>query len=554
MRFPEVARRLLAQPRAVLPVFVLVQWGAVAALAASVEHNGWLFFQGGDQTWYYTTSWALSDWSIPPSIVGYGWAYLIAPFASLAGPNFLVALPGIVLLQVLVLLPVALLCVYGIAAGIGGRRLGYAAAAIWVAAPFVAIPLFDQRYHERYVEQFLPQALGLTGMADFPSMVFALVAAFFVARCIDTWDWRDAALAGLATGFAIGVKPSNFVFLAAPVLALLVARRLTQLVVYGLALAPCLYTLSLWKERGLGYVPSFTYSGARLASALDSLPIGLSSPLEKALDKYNRVNWGNLEANLAQIREYFWSVRLLEWLVLAGVVAVARRSPAKAVLLAVWFGTYLVFKGSSIDASVESGSFFRFIMPGFPPVLLFAAALPLLLPHGVWQRVVGRTTVESRRPPRSAIAAVAGLLVAGPLLVVGLAPPLQKPVTLRHFTEGVYLPVDESFVPVLTRTSTGHRLTWTAPAEGGARLYFNIYRVLRANDVRCQLQQNAAAVCIFDTDQVGFTTGTTWEDSMLGGPYTYRVGLSANWRNRPVYGDVLMLSAPVVERSLPNGR
>ena len=38
-------------------------------------------------------------------------------------------------------------------------------------APFVAIPLFVERYHAQYVDQFLPQPLGLTAMADFPSMV-----------------------------------------------------------------------------------------------------------------------------------------------------------------------------------------------------------------------------------------------------------------------------------------------------------------------------------------------------------------------------------------------
>ena len=79
--------------------------------------------------------------------------------------------------QVLVLGPIALLCVYGIAARIGGRLLGYWASLLWVIAPFAAIPLFVDRYHERWIEQFLPQALGLTAMADFPSMVIVLAAA-----------------------------------------------------------------------------------------------------------------------------------------------------------------------------------------------------------------------------------------------------------------------------------------------------------------------------------------------------------------------------------------
>ena len=91
----------------------------------------------------------------------------------------------------LVLGPIALLCVYGIASRIGGRLLGYWASLLWVVAPFAAIPLFVGRYHERWIEQFLPQALGLTAMADFPSMV--LVARRRALR-------RALALAGAGHG------------------------------------------------------------------------------------------------------------------------------------------------------------------------------------------------------------------------------------------------------------------------------------------------------------------------------------------------------------------
>ena len=65
------------------------------------------------------------------------------------------ALPPLVLLQVLVLGPIALLCVYGIATRIGGRLLGYWASFLWVAAPFASIPLFVDRYQERWAEHFL---------------------------------------------------------------------------------------------------------------------------------------------------------------------------------------------------------------------------------------------------------------------------------------------------------------------------------------------------------------------------------------------------------------
>ena len=84
----------------------------------------------------------------------------------------------------LVLGPIALLCVYGIATQIGGRLLGYWASFLWVAAPFASIPLFVDRYQERWAEHFLPQALGLTAMPDFPSMVLVLAAALYVVRSL----------------------------------------------------------------------------------------------------------------------------------------------------------------------------------------------------------------------------------------------------------------------------------------------------------------------------------------------------------------------------------
>src|SRR5438105_2516509 len=83
------------------------------------------------------------------------------------------------------------------------------AALLWIAIPFLAIPLFVQRYHEKYVDLTLPQALGFSGLADFPSTVCLLLAAYLVLRALDGRAWRDAVLAGLVAGFALGLKPSN---------------------------------------------------------------------------------------------------------------------------------------------------------------------------------------------------------------------------------------------------------------------------------------------------------------------------------------------------------
>ena len=194
--------RLLERPRAVLGGLIAAQIAATLALALSVAHNGWVWFQGGDQIWMTTTGWLLGQRELPPTEIGYLWPAVQAPVTWVTGPTYVQALPPLVLAQVLVLGPMALLCVYGIASRIGGRLLGYWASFLWVVAPFAAIPLFVGRYHERWIEQFLPQALGLTAMADFPSMVLALAAVLFVVRSLSPGRVTDAVLAGVLIGAA----------------------------------------------------------------------------------------------------------------------------------------------------------------------------------------------------------------------------------------------------------------------------------------------------------------------------------------------------------------
>src|SRR5207249_3709626 len=120
----------------VLAAFVLVEWVALAVFALTVRHNGWLYYAGGDQLWHYSGAYLLAHGHLPPSYVGYGWSILLAPLAAVAGPNLVSALPGIVLLNTVVLLPVALFCVYYISARIAGRLFGYFTAGLWIALPY----------------------------------------------------------------------------------------------------------------------------------------------------------------------------------------------------------------------------------------------------------------------------------------------------------------------------------------------------------------------------------------------------------------------------------
>ncbi|MFO7573292.1 MAG: hypothetical protein R6W48_11940, partial [Gaiellaceae bacterium] len=314
----DVADRLIARPRAVLGTLVGAQILATLVLAAAATHNGWVYFQGGDQIGLTTTGWLAGRLELPPTTSAYLWPFALAPITWLTGPTYLQALPPVVLLQVLVLAPVAVLCVYGIASRIGGRLLGYWASFLWVVAPFAAIPLFIDRYHEKWVDQFLPQALGLTAMSDFPSMVCLLAAAYFLVRSLSAGRLADAALAGVLAGAAGGLKPPNYLFLAGAFLAYVIARRWREGAVFAALVVPSILVLVLWKYRGLGTLPVLALEQTRVAASATVAVVDLD------LDRYLDMDLDHWKQQMNELREFFWSARLAQWAPFAGLIAVLR--------------------------------------------------------------------------------------------------------------------------------------------------------------------------------------------------------------------------------------
>ncbi len=324
---------LLEHPRVVLGALFAGQLVGTLVLAATVPHNGWVWFHNGDQIWITTQGWMLGHLELPPTELGYLWSLVLAPIMWFTGPTFVQALPPIMALNMFVLAPTALLCVYGIAERIGGRLLGYWASLLWVVAPFASIPLFVDRYQERWTENFLPQALGLTSLSDFPSMVVVLVAALFVVRSLDAGRVAEAALAGLLLGAAGAMKPPNLLLGAGAVLAYLVARRWREGIVFGAAVVPSLLVLVLWKERGLGELPVLSLGEARVAAGAGLLALDVDRYIELDLDHWR--------LQMDQLREFFWSARLAQWAPLAGVLAVLRvRQAPIAALLGGWLAAF----------------------------------------------------------------------------------------------------------------------------------------------------------------------------------------------------------------------
>jgi hypothetical protein len=565
----EVAARAVALPRLgfeglmaarawrVLVPLVVAQWLALLAFSLIVRHNGWLYYEGGDETFYYTTAWAFAGWHLPTAPVGYGWSYLLSPVALFTGPNILTALPPLLLIDALVLLPVATLCVYGIASRVGGRLVGYLATLLWVIAPYAAIPLWDPRYHQKWTEIFLPQALGLTNMADFPSMVLLLVAAYFCVRALDGREVHDGILAGLIAGFAVGVKPSNGIFLAAPLLAFAAARAWRQLAPFVGGLVLPLVALAVWKERGLGHTPALAAGDPHLAYlGLVAPPLMLVNPVTR----YVHVDWAVLAQNLDGLREFFWSVRPLEYLPIAGAVAVLLRSAPKGVFLASWFFAYLFIKGSSPQARVEDGSFFRLMMPAFPAYLVLASSLPLLVP------TVGSTLAERFGAPAPRrivgnrwLAVAIAVFGVVPLLLLATMRSQRTPIAIAYFDQGTFLPVDKGFH--VDATVRGRRvvLSWRSPG-GWATPFYRVFRQRPYHPdpftsasqpfregLRCNPPKtgHGASFCEIQMDVLATGPTRTFGDTPPPGRWSYRIGMAANWLDDPNFGDVLMLSAPV---------
>jgi hypothetical protein len=515
--------RLTRQPWNVMLPLVLLQWLLLLLLTRSIVHNEWLFSQDGTATYFYSAAWSFAHGNLPPALVGYGWPLLTAPIAGITGADFLDGLPALVLVQTLFLLPIALLAVYGVASRIGGRLLGYFTAACWVLVPYVVHPLFAPGYHPTYVEQLLPQGLGLTGLGAFPAMVCVLVAAYFIVSSIDTADPVYAGLGGLFAGFAIALDPGNVLFLAAPVVGYALTRRWSTALIFGLALLPALATVTLWQYRGLGHVPHI----------------------------HAQVDLHQLELLRLDFRGAFYSDWLVEVFFIAGAIALGRRSWVKSALISSWFLSYLLVRGSAPGTSIGTGSWFGAFMPAFPAFLIACSSIPLLVPR-LGERL-GHAPAEPH-PPRAhwrdqRVVAVGIVLAALPLLAVAALPVRNKPSLVAYADDRALVPVAENFQPLAGPKGGGVSLTWPARQADGAAFFYTVFRGPADGSGGVAYDRARGAMrCALTMQRLGSSSEPSYFDGapVPSGNWTYRVGLTANWHADPNAGGVLtLLSAPV---------
>ena len=251
------------------------------------------------------------------------------------------AVGAIELLNVLVLGPIGLVCAYRIGAAAGGAALGAWTLLVWVAAPWAMHAVTLASYDATLRDRVLPLGLGLTPEPGYAAGVALLVAAALLTAT----GAATTVAAGLATAAGVLLTPEAVLFAAPAALALLAARRPKELGFFLAAIAPALLVTLVWRQ-----------------PTLDEL----------SLDR--------LRGHFAGLREYFWSQRVLQWLPVAGAIAIGRRSVPLAFLLGGWFGAFLLAQGTRAGVRLDDGELFRVLLPALPAYVLLAAALPLLVP------------------------------------------------------------------------------------------------------------------------------------------------------------------------------
>ena len=309
-----------------------------------------------------------------------------------------------------------------------------------------------------------------------------LVSVALTVRALQAGALREAVLAGTFAGVALALKPANALFLGGPLLAFLLARRFVHAALFAVALGPALLALTIWKSKGLGEVPLFALDEVRLAAGAGDPAV---ASVTSWFDRTVHLNFDTWKQNMSNLREFTWSARVIQFLPLAGAVAVARRSVPAAGLFLGWLLGYVIVKGAADVATVESGSFWRLIMPGLPAFVLLAAAIPA--PRPDVPRADGPAPHAASGPATRPARDRRGRRV--PRARPARRPPRLDSRAVRHnptpppdfvasevIVDEIGVPADPDVVSLEVRRVGGaNELTWTDSTER-TRTFYRVYR------------------------------------------------------------------------------
>jgi hypothetical protein len=543
----------------IVGVCVVGQWLFVGreALFGSA-HNGWIYQHGDDGPWYWTSAWALSSLHVPSAAVGLGWPYLLSPLSAIFGPDMANGLPAIIALNVAILAPAAVVGMYLLGEQIAGRLFGLWAAILWVVLPGMALVLYRAETRPFVIDSFLPTATGLNALSDFPSMVCAIFAAFLLFRALDRNQILDGVLCGLVLGFLVLLKPANGPLVLAGACVLAVAFRFRALLGASASILPALIALTIWKRTGTGAVailpPSAGGGSSTPGAPAAPAPGRFEQLYHRAVNgfhHYINFNWGHLGANIRDLHEMFWSVRLLEFLLVAGSIALVARSRWKGLLVVAWFVGFAVIKATNIDASVKTTSVYRYLLPAWPAWILLVSGVVLLWPSSPSERARRRVDDVARAqalgPPRATLVIAAVLLLAAaPLGLVLAASPVRAGTLAQQDYVGAPVAIVDFHLTARRIAADTVRLAWSPLGTGRARFG---YRIFKDTDDGCTNSVVGAPMCFYASPAIADSNQRVFDDRNAGGTAVYRVALVAGWSREQAGGNVLLLSKPVTVRA-----
>ena len=171
---------------------------------------------------------------------------------------------------------------------------------------------------------------------------------------------------------------------------------------------------------------------------------------------------------LQSLREHFWVARVMEWLPVAGTIALLARSRRAFLLVAAWFAIFVVAKATYVPASVEDASFWRILMPSFPAYLLLTASVVLLVP-GVRARPAPESFTLTGRRATIALAAAVAVFAVLPLGVIAATPVLKDGGRQAVIFDNNLLPVSSDVGLQANAANGAVHLSWHAQKPKGDR-------------------------------------------------------------------------------------
>jgi hypothetical protein len=514
----------------IIGLCILGQWAFLGReVHGAISHNGWLFQNGDDGPWYWTTAWALTSLHAPITAVGAGWPYLLTPLAAIFGPNMANGLPAVIALNVLVLGPASVVGMFLLGERIAGRVFGVWTAVLWTLMPLLAIELYTANHRTYLVDFFLPTGTGLNALSDYPSMVCAIFCAYLVLRALDSNDVRDGVLAGILLGFLVLMKPANGPLPLVGVVVLGVTMRFRALLGTVVVAVPAAVALLVWKELGTGTLPAFSGGGGG----------GGATAVVHNAHNYVNINFHQLMLNTHELREVFWSLRLLEFLLVAGSIGLIGRTRWKGAFVVAWFVSFGLIKGTVSYSNVYDTSLYRFLLPAWPAWTVIVAGVVLCWPAA---RVRRAATNTSRGVDWRILAGAALVFALGPFLLIVADSPAKPGAIIDENSVGAPIPVVDFGVQAHQIGTNAVRFTWKSMSTKRAA---TTYAIFKAADDGCGQLDPAHPLCRFKMQLIGTTHTTGFVDSQAVTRRLYRVGLIAGTTVQVDNPSMLLMSKPI---------